>query len=250
MNTQEVSHQIQQMQMFILQEAREKAEEIATKTEQEFMADKLLIETSRTMQVNAEFEKAKKDFVTQKKIEKSKLLTEARFTTMKMRDEKMKELKKEVLMKLASVSKEPKYRELMRFLIAQGLMTLLEPEAVLQCRAEDLDIVKAELPKALELFQTTMKNAAGITPSCNVTIDESNPLPPGPKPGQAGASCTGGIVLSSQGGRLVCRNTLDSRLDLAFEGLKPRIRGTLFGYRPKIEQKDEVVKKGGVSLPK
>ena len=30
------------------QEAKEKADEIATKTEQEFMADKLLIETSRT----------------------------------------------------------------------------------------------------------------------------------------------------------------------------------------------------------
>lgn len=30
------------------QEAKEKAEEILTKTEQEFMADKLLIETSRT----------------------------------------------------------------------------------------------------------------------------------------------------------------------------------------------------------
>jgi vacuolar-type H+-ATPase subunit E/Vma4 len=48
MNTSEVHNQISQMQMFILQEARDKAEEILTKTEQEFMADKLLIETNRT----------------------------------------------------------------------------------------------------------------------------------------------------------------------------------------------------------
>lgn len=59
----------------------------------------------------------------------------------------------------------------------------------------------------------------------------------------------GGIVLSSRGGQIVCRNTLDSRLDIAFAALKPQVRGTLFGFRAKIV--DHVVeKKGGVSLPK
>ena len=59
----------------------------------------------------------------------------------------------------------------------------------------------------------------------------------------------GGIVLSSRGGQIVCRNTLDSRLDIAFAALKPQVRGTLFGFRAKIV--DHVVeKKGGVSRPK
>ena len=62
-------------------------------------------------------------------------------------------------------------------------------------------------------------------------------------------SSAGGIVLSARNGQIVCRNTLDSRLDIAFEQLKPQIRGTLFGFREKI--KDSVVeKKHGVSLPK
>jgi len=249
MNNTEVNNQIQQMQAFILQEAKEKAEEILTKTEQEFMADKLLIETSRTIAVNAEHEKAKKDFITQKKIEKSKLLTESRFSTMRARDLKMIELKREVIAKLATISADPKYRDLIRFLIAEGLMTLLEHEVSLRCRKEDEKIVEAELPKALQQFKDTMQQATGVVPTCTVSIDKSNYLPAGPKQGQQGATCAGGIELSSREGSLVCRNTLDHRLDLAFDGLKPQIRGMLFGFRAKIEDHVEE-KKHGVSLPK
>jgi len=249
MNSTDVNNQIEQMKMFILQEAREKADEISTKTEQEFMADRLLIETSRTIAVNAEHEKAKKDYITQKKIEKSKLLTESRFATMRARDNKMNDLKREVISKLAAVSKDAKYRDLVRFLIAQGLMTLLEKEVTLQCRAEDLSIVQAELPKALQLFQDTMKGATGISPTCNVVIDKEHYLPAGPKDGQQGASCAGGVVLSALNGSIVCRNTLDSRLDIAFAQLTPQVRGMLFGFREKIAD-NVVVKKGGVSLPK
>jgi hypothetical protein len=119
--------------------------------------------------------------------EKSKLLTESRFATMRARDDKMNQLKKEVTARLAAISSDAKYRDLVRFLIAQGLMTLLEHEVVLQCRQQDLAIVQAELPKALQLFQDTMKGATGISPTCNVSIDKEF-LPPGPKDGQQGAS--------------------------------------------------------------
>jgi len=181
--------------------------------------------------------------------EKSKLLTESRFATMRARDNKMNELKREVIAKLATISKDAKYKDLVRFLIAQGLMTLLEKEVTLQCRQEDLAIVQAELPKALQQFQDLMKNATGVSPTCNVVIDKQDFLPPGPKDGQQGASCAGGVTLSALNKTLICRNTLDSRLDIAFAALKPQVRGTLFGFREKIVDA-VVVKKGGVSLPK
>lgn len=152
------------------------------------MADKLLIETSRTIAVNAEHEKAKKDFITQKKIEKSKLLTDSRFSTMRARDAKMQELKLEVISKLATIAQDPKYRELLKFLIAEGLMTLLEHEVTLRCRKSDLALVEEELPKAVTLFKETMQKATGVVPTCTVTIDKENFLPPGPQKGQLGAS--------------------------------------------------------------
>ena len=120
--------------------------------------------------------------------EKSKLLTESRFASMRARDNKMNALKREVIAELATISSDPKYRDLIRFLVAQGLMTMLEHEVSLQCRAEDLAIVQAELPKALQMFQDQMKGATGISPTCNVTIDQENFLPPGPKAKQEGAS--------------------------------------------------------------
>lgn len=40
---------------------------------------------------------------------------------------------------------------------------------------------------------------------------------------------SGGVVLSAQEGRIVCSNTLDQRLQLAYEQLLPEIRKTLFG---------------------
>ena len=117
-------------------------------------------------------------------------MTESRYATMRARDNKMVELKREVIGELASVSKSPQYKDLIRYLITQGLMTILEHEVTLQCRQEDLSIVQAELPKGLQLFRDTMKNSTGIVPTCNVTID-SNYLPAGPKAGQQGASWSG-----------------------------------------------------------
>lgn len=37
------------------------------------------------------------------------------------------------------------------------------------------------------------------------------------------------MVLSAQEGRILCSNTLDQRLHLAYEQLLPEIRKTLFG---------------------
>jgi len=250
MNSADADRQIEQMIAFIAQEAKEKAEEIQVKTEKEFMADKLSLETQLSMTIRNENEKNKKDFLIKKRIKKSKDLTDARFSTMRSRDEKMNELKTTVLQKLAQVSSSPQYPQLLRYLIAQGLMTLMENNVTLQVRKEDLAIAKKELNEAVKLFQDTMKQSSGITPTINVAIDDKEFLPAAAVAGKEGASCAGGVLLSARNGQILCRNTLDHRLELAFDALKPTLRGTLFGVREKIEVKQEKKKHGGVSLPK
>jgi len=215
------------------------------------MADKLSLETNLSLTIRAENEKNKKDFLIKKRIAKSKSLTDARFSTMRRRDEKMNELKQAVLAKLATVSSSPSYPQLVRFLIAQGLMTLLENSVTLHVRKQDLAIAKKELPEAVRLFQDTMEKSSGIKPTVEVAIDEKDFLPPAPVPGKEGASSTGGVLLSARNGQILCRNTLDHRLTLAFESLKPTLRGTLFGIRDKIQHTQAKTKHhGGVSLPK
>jgi len=237
MNLQDADRQIDQMIAFIKQEAKEKAEEIRIKTEKEFMADKLSFETQQNLIIRQDHEKMKKDLLIQKRIEKSKKLSEARFNVMRKRDEKINALKKDVLTRLSEVSKKPEYKSLVRFLIAQGLVTLQEPIVLLQCRKEDLTIVKGELEGGIAQYIKTMQDGAKTTPEVRVTIDDVNFLPPGPVAGQTAASCCGGVQLSCRGGQILCRNTLDHRLDLAFEALKPQIRGVLFGVRAKAVSK-------------
>ena len=129
-------------------------------------------------------------------------------------------------------------------------MTLMENHVNIQCRKEDLSIVKAQLDAGIKLFQDTMKEAtSGVVPSVNVVLDEKTFLPPAPVKGSSALACSGGILLTARQGQIVCRNTLDHRLDLAFESLKPSIRGALFGVRAKIENAAPV-ERHGVSLPK
>ena len=40
---------------------------------------------------------------------------------------------------------------------------------------------------------------------------------------------SGGVVVSSHGGRIICSNTLDARLAMAYEQQLPQIRELLFG---------------------
>jgi len=249
MNQSDADRQIEQMIAFIAQEAREKAEEISVKTEKEFMAEKLTLETQSSLAIRADHEKMKKDYFIQKAIEKSKLLSESRFTVMRKRDDKVNELKHSILDSLSETSKDPHYNELIRFLIAQGLQTLLEQTVVVQCRKEDLSIIQKELPSAIKLFQENMLKSTAVKPTANVTIDNNNFLPAGISNTKDGITCAGGVILSARNGQILCKNTLDHRLELAFNALKPTVRGTLFGVRPKIVS-NVVRKKGAVSAPK
>jgi V-type H+-transporting ATPase subunit E len=236
MNQTEADRQIEQMIAFIAQEAREKAEEISVKTEKEFMAEKLSLETQQSIAIRAEHEQRKKNFKIAKRIEKSKALTEARFSTMRRRDERVNEVFKEVLAKLHEVSKNPKYSVLLRFLIAQGLLTLLEPEVVLKVRKEDVELTKKELGEAIKLYQSTCHAQTGVTPRTHVTISDKEFLPSG---------SAGGVQLIAREGQIVINNTLDHRLEIAFEALKAAIRGILFGVREVLVGKIAPKKKHG-----
>eukprot|EP00343_Euplotes_focardii_P009447 CAMPEP_0205823534 /NCGR_PEP_ID=MMETSP0206-20130828/17138_1 /ASSEMBLY_ACC=CAM_ASM_000279 /TAXON_ID=36767 /ORGANISM="Euplotes focardii, Strain TN1" /LENGTH=248 /DNA_ID=CAMNT_0053120831 /DNA_START=20 /DNA_END=766 /DNA_ORIENTATION=- len=233
MNAKDAKRQIQQMIQFIRQEAREKAEELNVKTESEFTAEKLALQTQATIQIREEFEQKRKARHTQKKIDRSKRVNEAKFRVMRERDTKIKELKNETLDRLAEVSRNPKYPELIRFCISQGLLNLMEAKVTLRCRKEDLEIVQGQVKAAIDMYDDVLHKHSGVKLPCTVVVDEENFLAPGPVEGSDAESCGGGVELSARGRQLICRNTLDSRLDLAFGMLLPEVRGLLFGTRPK-----------------
>jgi V-type H+-transporting ATPase subunit E len=238
MQPKDAERQIEQMIAFIQQEAKEKADEIKVKTEAEFMAEKLSLQTEASIQIREEFERKRKERLVAKRIERSKMLNTSRYTIMRHRDDKMKQLKQAVTARLSEVSKNPKYKDLLRYLLIQGIMTMQEENIVLQCRKEDEHLVKPIISEALEAYYGLIEKVTGVRPNVKVTLG-SDYLPAGPQQGRQGASCCGGLVLSAKGGKIVCRNTLDNRLEHAFYDLEPQLRGLLFGVRAKPVVKAE-----------
>jgi len=148
-----------------------------------------------------------------------------------------KKLRDEVVEKLADVSKNSRYPELIKYLIVQGLMTLAENKVVLQCRSEDVAIVKAQIAAAIKFYQDFVTQQTGVAVKCQIDLSNEY-LPPAPSAQRKGVSCCGGVVLSARNGAIICKNTLDSRLDLCFDNLIPQIRGILFGVREKPVEKE------------
>jgi vacuolar-type H+-ATPase subunit E/Vma4 len=95
----------------------------------------------------------------------------------------------------------------------------------------DEKVVKAQLAGAKKGFEDIMFKASGIKVVIELVVDTTTYLPGPPAKDQMGASCCGGVVLHANAKKMICRNTLDSRLDTAFDALTPQVRGMLFGVR-------------------
>jgi len=231
MDSNEADRQIKQMIAFIRQEAKEKAEEIRTKTAEDKTVEKLKFKTSETIKIREEFERKRKEKLTEKRIHRSTKITEARFKVMQKRNELLSNLKTEILESLCDVSKNSQYPTFIRYLIVEGLTHIMEEDVEVQCRKEDVEIVDAELKTALQEFENLVKREVNIVPKIQLRRSESY-LPPAPSSTTKGECCRGGVVLYACRGKLKLSNTLESRLEQAFQDNKPATRAILFGIRP------------------
>ncbi len=97
------------------------------------------------------------------------------------------------------------------------MIKLLEKELLIKCRREDINLLKQLIPECEREFVETMKREAsnsGIEYKTKLTLVENEFL--------TGTTAeAGGMLLTSLDKRIVCNNTLQSRLDLCFEELLP-----------------------------
>ena len=224
MNKEEADRQIEQMVQFIRQEANEKAEEIRIKTEQEFNISKLEFIEQARVQLREEYRLKEQRALTEKRIERSSHINAARLSKIQRKNEVVERIREEARAKLAEAAKHSKYPELLTALIVQGLIRFKETEVTVRVRKEDEQLVRSLLPVAEKLYHDTMLRDTSLDIAVKLKLDEQF-LPPASK----GRGCSGGVVLTCNRGRTVLDNTLDRRLDLAFEELKPTIRSLAFG---------------------
>ncbi|KAE8694620.1 V-type proton ATPase subunit E [Hibiscus syriacus] len=235
MNDADVSKQIQQMVRFIRQEAEEKANEISVSAEEEFNIEKLQLVEAEKKKIRQEYEKKEKQVEIRKKIEYSMQLNASRIKVLQAQDDVVNEMKESASKDLLNASHDHHvYNRLLQDLIVQSLVRLKEPAVLLRCRKEDLHLVESVLDSAKEEYASKVN----VDPP-EIFIDDVH-LPPGSSHHHGffhlhhhaeahGPFCSGGVVIASRDGKIVCENTLDARLDVAFNKKLPEIRKWLFG---------------------
>ncbi|KAI9081725.1 hypothetical protein K1719_036328 [Acacia pycnantha] len=218
MNDTDVSKQIQQMVRFIRQEAEEKASEIAVSAEEEFNIEKLQLVEAEKKKIRQESERKEKQVDIRKKIEYSMQLNASRIKVLQAQDDVVSSMKEAASKEVLSVSGDHHvYRNLLKDLIVQSLLRLKEPSVLLRCRKDDLHLVEDVLNSAAQEYAAK----TNVHPP-EIIVDKEVYLPPTPSYHDPhGVFCSGGVVLASRDGKIVCENTLDARLDVAFRKRLP-----------------------------
>ncbi|CAE5966551.1 unnamed protein product [Arabidopsis lyrata] len=228
MNDADVSKQIQQMVRFIRQEAEEKANEISISAEEEFNIERLQLLESAKRKLRQDYDRKLKQVDIRKRIDYSTQLNASRIKYLQAQDDVVTAMKASAAKDLLRVSNDKNnYKKLLKSLIIESLLRLKEPSVLLRCREMDKKVVESVIEDAKRLYAEKAKVG-----SPKITIDDKVFLPPPPNPKLPDSHdphCSGGVVLASQDGKIVCENTLDARLDVAFRQKLPQIRTRLVG---------------------
>lgn len=175
-----------------------------------------------------EYERREGATEVKRKVEFSKQLNESRLKVLQAQDDAVRAIKGDAQARLGALAADPTtYSALMLTLLIEGLHKLGEPQAKVRCRASDIGLVRDLIPQAGAAFQARYGR-----PAPGVALDDAHPLPEGAAAGAAGEeydTCAGGLVVTSADGRIVCSNTLDHRLAIAYAGNLPAVREVLFG---------------------
>jgi len=221
MDDAENQKQIQQMMNFILNEAKDKAEEIEAKALEDFNIEKLKLVQQMKEKIRGEFTRKAKQVETQRAIARSTAINNSRLQKIAARQEVIGNLTQDVKAKLGNVtSNEAQYKKLLTDLIVQGLLMMIEDEVTVRVRQSDAKVAASCLDAAAAKYAQLIKEQTGVSKRVKLTMD-STPLKPAP-------ACLGGVFLTAMGGALKLDNTLDARLQLQMDNDKPAIRQILF----------------------
>lgn len=127
---------------------------------------------------------------------------------------------------------QSEYAELLKNLLIQGLIKLIEPRVTLRCRKSDVNVLQGVIDDAIEQYKRLMLAQVKALQGkedipCKVTIDEEHFLHEYDENNPT-QSCLGGFVIFAKKNRIVCSQTLDDRLSMAYQHAIPQMRANLF----------------------
>ncbi|KAK0542670.1 V-ATPase V1 sector subunit E [Tilletia horrida] len=212
----EVMTEMKKMVSFIKQEALEKAREIQIKADEEFAIEKAKIVRQEAINIDATYDKKFKQAEVAQKIAQSNATNKSRLAVLQAREAKLQDLFTAAREGLTAITKDQsKYQTLLRDLILQGLLQLMEDKVEVTVREQDVEVAK----KAAEAAAGAYQEKSGKSTS----VDVVSGLP---------KNSSGGVALSGYGGKIKVNNTLEERLRLLEEQMLPEIRMDLYGANP------------------
>uniref|UniRef100_A0A5S6QJV1 V-type proton ATPase subunit E n=1 Tax=Trichuris muris TaxID=70415 RepID=A0A5S6QJV1_TRIMR len=198
LSDEDVKKQLRQMIAFIEQEANEKAEEIDAKAEEEFNIEKGRIVQQQRTKVMEYYERKEKQVELQRKIQNSAMLNVARLRILKVQEDHVESVLNEARSRLLTISNKPEeYTSILKNLIVQVVVQLLESEVKIRCRQKDLALVQELIPECLAEARND--------------------------------DCAGGVIVYAHDGKICVDSTLETRLEMISRQLIPDFRVALFG---------------------
>jgi len=194
----------------------------------QFNITKLQLLEAEKAKVRREYERREGATEVKKKVEFSKQLNESRLKILQAQDDAVRAIQKDAQTRLGALSTDQSaYGSLLQGLLVEAVFKLGEPKVKVRCRKIDSALIRTVIPQAASTFEQQYGTAAPT-----VELDEQYSLPAAAAQGgfaEEFDTCAGGLVVTSADGRIVCSNTLDDRLAIAYGGNLPSIREMLFG---------------------
>lgn len=210
----QVNDELNKMQAFIRKEAEEKAKEIQLKADQEYEIEKTGIVRNETNNIDANFEDKLKKASLKQQITRSTIANKMRLKVLSAREESLDKIFESTKEELGNLTKKEKqYKPVLRSLILEASLKLLEETVVVKVTERDQKLAQSLVDEIAKEYKELANK--------DVTIKVSDSF--------LSKDTVGGVVVANEDGKIEVDNTLEERLKLLSEEALPAIRLELFG---------------------
>jgi len=218
----DADRQVAHIRDLILAQAREDADKMGEKTEEDYAHEKSRLMDEEMKQIKKEYERKHQRVFSDQKIDAAKNLSRCRLSILSAQSAIVDQMLVDAAVEIEKVSGDRStYAKLLEGLLVQGLEKMMELSVDVRCRENDLAAVEAAIPGATEAF---LKLHGKPGAQMNVQVDKDNFL----RDQMGGEKMSGGVVLVNKTGKVVVDNTFNARLQIAAEQLLPEIKETLY----------------------
>jgi len=204
------------MRDFIIHEAKEKADEIDAKAEQDYTVETMRLVEEEKRRIQKDIKRREDNVELESKIANATETNKSKLLVLKAAAGEVETTFQEALEALKAIPNTPAYPELLGKLITEGITLLDLPSVKVMCREED----KSAVQTAISSYKGDVQIVIGdefLTVDHSVTnIDNT---------------CIGGVLVCSGDGKVVVSQTLNARLQVAYDTALPVVKPVLFNQQ-------------------